>query len=259
MAVIAGKNNAGLVKYAQAQLGRPYWYGTFGNIATASLYEYKKKQYASTGYYTKWKDYSTQYGKRVHDCVGLIKGYIWSDTPTSVPKYNAAQDKSASGMYSASTVKGKIDTFPMKEGQLVYKSYSKSDAKQIHHVGVYVGGGYVIEAMGHEEGVVKTKFTGAGWTHWSQCPYISETASTVPGRSYSSSYAGTYKVTGALVNLRAGAGTSEKIVKILTKGTEAQCDGEFVHLNGTVWYHVTAKSGSKTYEGFMSEKYLKKK
>ena len=147
MAVIAGKNNAGLVKYAQAQLGRPYWYGTFGNIATASLYEYKKKQYASTGYYTKWKDYSTQYGKRVHDCVGLIKGYIWSDTPTSVPKYNAAQDKSASGMYSASTVKGKIDTFPMKEGQLVYKSYSKSDAKQIHHVGVYVGGGYVIEAM----------------------------------------------------------------------------------------------------------------
>ena len=161
-------------------------------------------------------------------------------------------------MYSASTVKGKIETFPQKAGQLVYKSYSKSDAKQIHHVGVYVGNGYVVEAMGHEEGVVKTKFAGAGWTHWSQCPYISETSCVIPGLTYTSSYEGTYKVTGAFVNLRSGPGTSEKIVKILTKGTQATCDGNFVRLNGTVWYQVTVKTSSKTYEGFMSEKYLKK-
>ena len=32
------KTAKGLVEYAKAQLGLPYWYGTFGNIGTAALY-----------------------------------------------------------------------------------------------------------------------------------------------------------------------------------------------------------------------------
>ncbi|MGN0667451.1 MAG: hypothetical protein ACI4KF_13125 [Huintestinicola sp.] len=84
------KSNIGLVEYAKAQLGLPYWYGTFGNIGTAELYMAKKKQYPK--YYawegTKYNNFPSQYGKRVHDCVGLIKGYLWSDTHTSKPKYN---------------------------------------------------------------------------------------------------------------------------------------------------------------------------
>ena len=76
------KTNGGLVEYCKAQIGRPYWYGTFGNTASASLYEAKKKQYPK--YYTA-KDYASQYGQRVHDCAGLIKGYLWSATPDSPP------------------------------------------------------------------------------------------------------------------------------------------------------------------------------
>lgn len=121
-----GKTNSGLVAYAKAQLGLPYWYGTFGQIASESLFKSKARQFASTGYYTKWTDYSKQYGKRVHDCVGLIKGYLWSDSTTSVPKYNSAQDKSAYGMYAAAVRKGDISSFPAKAGQLVFKSSSKS-------------------------------------------------------------------------------------------------------------------------------------
>ena len=30
------KTNAGLVEYCRAQLGLPYWYGTFGQTASAS-------------------------------------------------------------------------------------------------------------------------------------------------------------------------------------------------------------------------------
>lgn len=246
------KTNSGLVAYAKAQLGLPYWYGTFGNIASESLYNSKAKQYASTGYYTKWKDYATQYGKRVHDCVGLIKGYLWSDTPTATPKYNATQDKSASGMYSASKDKGTISTFPKKTGQLVYKS-TNTTASKIHHVGVYIGDGYVIEAMGHEQGVVKTKLEGAGWTHWSQCPYI-EDDSVIGGRSFTSAYAGTYTVTGGTVNLRADAGTSAKVLAVLKKGDKVTCEGYFKRIDGTVWLEV--KSG--TTKGYMSTKYLQK-
>lgn len=33
------KTAKGLVEYAKAQLGRPYWYGTFGQAASEELYE----------------------------------------------------------------------------------------------------------------------------------------------------------------------------------------------------------------------------
>lgn len=160
------KTNTGLIEYARAQLGRPYWWGTFGQIASGSLYASKKKQYPS--YYTAG-DFGSQYGKRVHDCIGLIKGYLWSDSPTSAPTYVASQDKSAAGMYAASSVKGMIGTFDYVPGRLLYK---RTTSGAINHVGVYEGGGYVIEAKGHAYGVVRTPFRPAEWAFWSQCPYI---------------------------------------------------------------------------------------
>lgn len=159
------KTNSGLLAYAMAQVGNPYWYGTYGQTATAALHAAKKKQYPDN--YTA-SDFPSQYGKRVHDCVGIIKGYIWSDSPTGTPKYNAAQDKSARGMYAAAEVKGKIDTFPGKPGMLVFKGSSPTE---IYHVGVYDGEGYVYEAKGHAYGTVKTAFKAAQWPYWAQCPY----------------------------------------------------------------------------------------
>lgn len=154
------KTNTGLVAYAKAQLGKPYWYGTFGQIATEALYKSKKKQYPNQYVPT---DFPSQYGHRVHDCVGLIKGYLWSDSTTSTPKYNPAQDVSANGMRSKCTKKGSIGSIPEVPGVLVFHD---------GHVGVYIGGGYVIEARGHKYGVVKTKLKDRPWTSWGYCPYI---------------------------------------------------------------------------------------
>ncbi len=162
------KTNSGLLSYAKAQVGLPYWYGTFGQTASASLYASKKAQYPDS--YTA-SDFASQYGKRVHDCVGLIKGYLWSDSTTSTPTYNAAQDKSASGMYAAASTKGKISTFPKTAGLLVFKGTSTS---KITHVGVYNGTGYVYEAKGHAYGVVKTKYAASDWNYWAQCPYTTD-------------------------------------------------------------------------------------
>lgn len=165
------KTNTGLVEYAKAQLGKPYWYGTFGQTASASLYESKNKQYPnrySKGNYR--TGFSHQYGQRVHDCVGLIKGYLWSDTPTSTPKYNSSQDVSANGMLSVCKEKGKISTIPEIPGVLVFLD---------GHVGVYIGGGYVIEARGHDYGVVKTKLEDRPWTNWGKCPWITYIKTTV--------------------------------------------------------------------------------
>lgn len=164
------KTNVGLVAYAKAQLGLPYWYATFGNIATEELYKSKKNQYPK---YYKRESYKQgwehQYGKRVHDCVGLIKGYLWSETPTSKPKYNVAQDVSANGMLTECKTKGKISTMPDIAGVLVFFD---------GHVGVYIGDGYVIEARGHDYGVVKTKLSARPWTDWGYCPWITYTTTT---------------------------------------------------------------------------------
>lgn len=154
------KTNRGLVEYAKAQLGKPYWFGTFGQTATELLYKTKQRQYPN--YYTA-NDYSSQYGQRVHDCVGLIKGYLWSDEPESTPKYRASQDASANDMLALCRESGKISTMPEIPGVLVFSH---------QHVGVYIGNGDVIEARGHAYGVVKTKLSSRGWKNWGKCPWI---------------------------------------------------------------------------------------
>ena len=160
------KSNAGLLAYAKAQLGEPYWWGTFGQTATQSLLSAKRRQYPS--YYTA-SDFQKQLGKRVHDCVGLIKGYLWSDTPTSAPGYVAAQDVTAAGMYARATKKGTISSIPDTPGLCVFKGTS---ASKIHHIGVYGADGYIYEAKGHAWGVVKTPFKASEWDYWAQCPFI---------------------------------------------------------------------------------------
>lgn len=160
-----GKTNTGLADYCQKQLGKPYWYGSFGQSATRSLYNAKKKQYPS--YYTA-DDFEKQIsgGQKVHDCIGLVKGYMWcKDADDGKPVYrsNGFPDVSADGQYTRSKRKGAaISTLPEEVGVLVFMP---------KHVGVYIGGGWVIEARGHAFGVVKTRLKDRPWTKWA---YIDE-------------------------------------------------------------------------------------
>lgn len=162
------KTASGLIAYCKAQIGRPYWMGTFGQTAAAWLYQSNKARLPK--YYTA-ADFPRQYGQRVHDCIGLIKGYIWSDGPDSAPQYLSGtlkQDLDADGMYNRCSPHGQIHSMPETPGVLVF---ILSGGKMVH-VGVYIGGGQVIEARGHAYGVVQTALKGRGWTHWGVCPYI---------------------------------------------------------------------------------------
>ncbi len=208
------KTASGLVAYCKAQLGLPYWWGTFGNIATEALYQAKKKQYPK--YYTA-SDFRSQFGKRVHDCVGMIKGFRWSATPTSPPVYVASQDVSVSGLYDYQcSQKGYLKTMPDQAGVCVFMN---------GHVGVYVGGGWVIEARGHAYGVVKTQLNARPWTRWGKPSWITYDTP-VNGRNYE---VGTVNV--KLQQLSKGAkGAAVKKLQIMLNALGYPCgeaDGEF--------------------------------
>lgn len=166
------KNNIDLVKWAEfaADNGWGYVYGTYGSILSPSLLESKVTQYPDE--VGGKQDFIREHwlGKRTADCVGLIKGYAWFDVATqnTILVSNGMADLGADGMYNAATEKGTIDTIPEIPGLAVWKE---------GHIGIYIGGGYVIEAYGTEQGVIRSVLADGGWTHWIKIPslnYIEE-------------------------------------------------------------------------------------
>lgn len=236
------KTNSGLVEYCRVQVGRPYWFGTFGQTASAQLYYAKKNQYPD--YYTA-SNFQSQYGQRVHDCAGLIKGYLWSDGPNSSPTYKASQDYGATGFYTNAKKKGAIGSFDMIPGRLVFRGSNQT----MKHVGVFVGNNTVIEAKGHAYGVITSKFSGGGWTHWAQCHLIEEDepAPTPPSPTPTPGTATyTVKTRGGSLSLRKAPNLSAEVLANMPNGTKVQVS-EIVKgepCNGTTeWAHVPDYKG----------------
>jgi len=168
------KNNLDLVEWAKNAYdsGWGYVWGTYGLVLTEDLLNVKINQYpdmvgGKADYIRK-----TWLKGRTADCVGLIKGYGWFDPATQQINYgsNGMRDVTATGMYNAATVKGPISTIPETPGLAVWMP---------GHIGIYIGGGEVIEAQSTRNGVKKTKLAGRGWHAWLEVPYINYTA--VPG------------------------------------------------------------------------------
>ena len=146
-----------------------YVWGTFGGVLTPSLLDYKAKQYPDgVGKYRAFIE-QNYLGRRTADCVGLIKSYGWFDPETGQISYgtNGMPDYSADQMYRDALSKGAehggIETMPDIPGLILWKG---------GHTGVYIGGGYAIEAMSTRKGVGKTEVDGRGWQAWYKLPYI---------------------------------------------------------------------------------------
>ena len=164
-------NNLNLVDFAKRARDEKWGYvwGTFGQVLTPELFTQKLRDYTQgVGNYfdfikTHWV------GKKTTDCVGLIKGAYWSATGPII--YNGATDVTADGMYDNAHEKGPIATMPDIPGICVGLP---------GHIGVYIGGGLVVEAHGTEYGVIQTPLHGGTpWTKWCKCPYIDYVTQTV--------------------------------------------------------------------------------
>ena len=162
------KNSTDLVTWAinAQEAGWGYVWGTYGSVLTRSYLASKAEQYPD--HVGEQKDFikDNWLGRRTADCVGLIKGYGWLNAETKAIEYgsNGMPDVSADGMYRNATEKGVISTMLDTPGLAVYKE---------GHIGIYIGGGYVVEAMGTRYGVRKTQLSRGTWTHWLKIPYVS--------------------------------------------------------------------------------------
>lgn len=161
------KNNLDLVQWAIAaeKAGWGYVWGTCGQVLTESALASKVSQYPDeVG--SQEKFIRTHWlGRRCADCVGFIKGYGWLNAETQEIEYgtNGMPDIGADAMYANAIEKGMIDTIPEIPGLAVWHE---------GHIGIYVGNGEVIEAMGTRYGVVRTRLSERHWTHWLKIPYI---------------------------------------------------------------------------------------
>lgn len=169
-----------LVQFCHDMVGMPYWYGTCVYACTSSLLRSKARQYPSHYSSSRMPRYKKDVADRkvCMDCIGMIKGFFWTDGGTGVREYlnggkpftkkyasNGFPDKGANGMLawlkSKGCKNGKMATLPDVPGILLFSS---------GHVGVYVGAGYAVEARGFSYGVVKTKVESRSWTAWSYLP-----------------------------------------------------------------------------------------
>lgn len=174
---MAKKSAAGLVAWAEEAYkdGWVYWYGTCGYACTESLLNRKAKQYPDHYGESRMAKYRSHVaaGKVASDCIGLFKSYAWDkdgdiDTRASSYGSNSQPDHGAKTTLNKCKVKGDISTIPEIPGLAVW-------TKTGGHIGVYVGGGYVVEARGFSYGVQRNKLSSRAFTTWGLYPYTEYT------------------------------------------------------------------------------------
>lgn len=165
--------NTGLVAFAHKALAENWGYclGSFGNILTDAFLNQKLAQGGGVGAYnSKHKAYLARYrNKRVSDCYGLVKAYVWWTGERTQPKYIPSQDRNQEGAYRAAREKGPLNNMPEIPGLVLWMR---------GHAGIYIGNGEFIECAGAPKGMVRGRITngrvvkGSRFTHWFKDTYI---------------------------------------------------------------------------------------
>ena len=156
--------------------GWGYIYGTWGELWTKEKQD--KLNQTTDSSRAKSRQYGAKWiGKMVIDCAGVPF--------RALKQFGITTTHHATYLYTDfCKVKGQLrngqrtDGQPLKDGTLVFKKGSRD---RIHHVGVYIGDGEVIEAKGAEYGVILSPVTD-GWDYWGELKVVDYTNSTVPSK-----------------------------------------------------------------------------
>ena len=109
-------------------------------------------------------------GHRVADCSGLfawafkeLGGYIYHGSNTIWNKYCSSKGTLKNGK--------RTDGKAMLPGTAVFTYNKKKDNRG--HIGLYIGDGWVIEAAGTIDGVIRSKVTKSKWVEWGELKEVS--------------------------------------------------------------------------------------
>lgn len=182
MATVKGQT---IADYAVSKLGCAYIWGGYGErLCTpafrkerASAYPSQRaniynncpvlsgKQRSCSG--CKW------HGRQAYDCAQLTRYACKAGGQALVSGANSQWTK------TKWAVKGTIDSLLDEPGVILYHA---NKAGTMTHTGVYIGGGYAVEAKEAKDGVVKTAIKNRSWTHWAALPgVVSEDSPVVSG------------------------------------------------------------------------------
>ena len=145
-----------------------YIYGASGQLWTQAKQDAATRE-MTVKYGQKWV------GHNVADCSGLftwafkqLGGYMYHGSNTMFKKYSIATGELKSGQ--------RTDGEKLKPGTAVY-----TGTKDDHgHVGLYIGGGWVIEAKGTQYGVVRSSIAEKKWTWWGELTGVSYSGENAP-------------------------------------------------------------------------------
>lgn len=232
------------------------WHTKWTSSLQASKVSYMEKKYGAN-----WKTNKTaenddsytaaMYGDRwigqwVTDCSGLfywafkeLGGYMYHGSNTMWNKYCTSKGKLSNGK--------RTDGQELKPGTAVFVLKGTSNRS---HVGLYIGGGKVIEASGTKVGVVITQITNTKWCEWGELKGVifsssTTTTTTTPAKETPSGVIGTAVVNATKVALRSTPSTSGSILTRVDQG-------ERVQILDNEWTRVTYQG--KT--GYMMTKFL---
>lgn len=102
-------------------------------------------------------------GKQAYDCAQLTRYSCKAAGQELVSGANSQWKKTAWDQ------KGEIGSLPDVPGVILYHVNSSGT---MTHTGVYIGGGYAVEARAAKYGVVKTAVKDRSWTHWAALPGV---------------------------------------------------------------------------------------
>lgn len=232
------------------------WHTKWTSSLQASKVSYMEKKYGANWKTSKTAEKDDSYtaamygdrwiGQWVTDCSGLfywafkeLGGYMYHGSNTMWNKYCTSKGKLSNGK--------RTDGKELKPGTAVFVLKGTSNRS---HVGLYIGGGKVIEASGTKVGVVITQITNTKWCEWGELKGVifsnsTTTTTTTPAKETPSGVIGTAVVNATKVALRSTPSTSGSILTRVDQG-------ERVQILDNEWTRVTYQG--KT--GYMMTKFL---
>lgn len=221
------------------------------------------------------------------DCVCLIKGILWGWNGDQNKTYggavyasNGVPDIGADQMITKCPDASTTGWASMEPGEVVWTT---------GHIGIYIGDGLAVECTPKWDNCVqvtavanigsKSGYNARTWKKHGHIPYVEYDGKTVEvpstpavpsqsnkevkatgvAKSFDKAIAGAYTVTASSgLNVRNAAGTANKILVTIPKGTKVNNYGYYTEVNGVKWLCIKFTYKRVTYIGFASSAYLKR-